>query len=123
MLYGGKTRFARRRVIRAPIIPDRIEWRSKFLVEHELFGKPVSTFPDHALDSKREWARRGNERVDWRKNRNLECLFWDLPAHQGVERGKDQIRPGGVAIHRNQSGQSRFHADGARAKIRHQRDG
>jgi hypothetical protein len=23
--------------------------RSKSLVEHDLFGKPVSTFPDHAL--------------------------------------------------------------------------
>src|SRR5205814_3285615 len=24
--------------------------RSRFLIEHDLFGKPVSTFPDHALD-------------------------------------------------------------------------
>jgi hypothetical protein len=23
--------------------------RSSFLFEHDLFGKPVSTFPDHAL--------------------------------------------------------------------------
>src|SRR5437762_11633543 len=25
--------------------------RSRFLIEHDLFGKPVSTFPDHALAS------------------------------------------------------------------------
>jgi hypothetical protein len=30
-------------------------WRSRSLVEHDLFGKPVPTFPDHALD---ENARR-----------------------------------------------------------------
>jgi hypothetical protein len=24
--------------------------RSSFLFEHDLFGKPVSTFPDHALE-------------------------------------------------------------------------
>jgi hypothetical protein len=24
-------------------------WRSRSLVEHDLFGKPVPTFPDHAL--------------------------------------------------------------------------
>ena len=26
-----------------------IDWRSKFLVGRDLFGKPVATFPDHAL--------------------------------------------------------------------------
>jgi hypothetical protein len=26
---------------------------NQFLFEHDLFGKPVSTFPDHALDSSR----------------------------------------------------------------------
>jgi len=27
----------------------RLFWIVAFLVEHDLFGKPVSTFPDHAL--------------------------------------------------------------------------
>jgi len=33
-------------------IPNRFDFtssRSSSLVEHDLFGKPVSTFPDHAL--------------------------------------------------------------------------
>jgi hypothetical protein len=33
---------------------DLIDWRSIFLVKHDLFGKPVSTFPDHALGAR--WA-------------------------------------------------------------------
>jgi hypothetical protein len=33
------------------IVSDRIHWRSDILVEHDLFGKPDSTFPDHALEA------------------------------------------------------------------------
>jgi hypothetical protein len=31
--------------------------RSSFLFEHDLFGKPDSTFPDHALKAKSSMAR------------------------------------------------------------------
>src|SRR5262249_16955637 len=29
----------------------KIDWRSGILIEHDLFGKPVPTFPDHALSN------------------------------------------------------------------------
>jgi hypothetical protein len=32
--------------------------RSSFLFEHDLFGKPDSTFPDHALVTRRQARRR-----------------------------------------------------------------
>src|SRR6202020_3376924 len=32
--------------------------RSRSLVEHDLFGKPGSTFPDHALQRLRHWPGR-----------------------------------------------------------------
>jgi hypothetical protein len=31
--------------------------RTSFLFEHDLFGKPDSTFPDHALKAKSSMAR------------------------------------------------------------------
>src|SRR5271154_3540850 len=39
-------------MVRHPLEQDRFElkrFRSSILMEHDLFGKPVSTFPDHAL--------------------------------------------------------------------------
>src|SRR5260370_31863879 len=30
--------------------------RSRFLIEHDIFGKPVSTFPDHALEPTKRCA-------------------------------------------------------------------
>jgi hypothetical protein len=31
--------------------------RSRFLIEHDLFGKPVPTFPDHALSDRGAFSK------------------------------------------------------------------
>jgi hypothetical protein len=43
--------------------------RSIFLFEHDLFGKPVSTFPDHALECVTVPERRAPWREQWRRRR------------------------------------------------------
>jgi len=44
---------------------DRFRWRVRhFLVEHDLFAKPVSTFADHALSSRNLADDPRDQRID-----------------------------------------------------------
>src|SRR5438034_9218899 len=65
---GGRIRLSPASRARSFSIESRS--RSRFLIEHDLFGKPVSTFPDHAL------ASRGHEPmfqalIDWKGSPKL----------------------------------------------------
>src|SRR5271169_5388097 len=60
---------------------------------------------------------------DRRKNRHHQCLLRDLSADPGPEIRPDQIRPRQAQSHRGQSGLQGLWHDGARAEVRHLRDG
>src|ERR1700733_2471091 len=76
---------------------------------------------DHKIKSPREVSR--HEHDHGRKSHDPERLLWHLPADPGAEIRRDQLRSRGAETHRSEPGLQSVSDDGARTKVRRQRNG
>src|ERR1700691_2439295 len=87
------------------------------MIDEGWFGAAI----DHKIKSTREVSR--HEHDHGRQSHDPERLLWHLPADPGAKIRRDQLRSGRAQTHRSEPGLQSVPDDGARAKVRHQRNG